>query len=195
MRGACRRRGRHRAMRWHDLRTRARRVQSADDVHAARTAAKPLVDTGGTVAAGGTLALGCYYALRERGISPGWDVALVGFDDSPTARILSPGPTSVAQPLEAVGLGLVGVRLSWMPPVMRSSPDSTPADFLAACTPAKADTTSTSCYTQHSTQSASPSIRSATRPVRKPRPDPPHTASSPQSSRLGSSPSPSPTAC
>jgi DNA-binding LacI/PurR family transcriptional regulator len=108
--------GWQRAMRRHDLSTRGRRAQSTDDVAAARIAVKPLLDAGVTavVAASDTLALGCYYALRERGATPGRDVAVVGFDDSPTAGILSPGLTTLAQPLEAVGRECVRLLLARM---------------------------------------------------------------------------------
>lgn len=103
-----------RAMQRHQLPTRGRRAESVDDVEAARMAVKPLLDAGATavVAASDTLALGCYYALREQRAVPGRDVAVVGFDDSPTAAILSPGLTSVAQPLEAVGRECVRLLLA-----------------------------------------------------------------------------------
>ncbi|MER5452235.1 LacI family DNA-binding transcriptional regulator [Streptomyces sp. NPDC002764] len=108
--------GWQRAMRRHDLPTRGRRAESADDVDAAHAAVKPLLNAGATavVAASDTLALGCYYALRERGAAPGRDVAVVGFDDSPTAAILSPGLTTLAQPLEAVGRECVRLLLARM---------------------------------------------------------------------------------
>lgn len=67
--GDDRAKGWQRAMRRHGLRTRGRRAQSADDVDEARTAVGPLLDADVTavVAASDTLALGSYYALRERG--------------------------------------------------------------------------------------------------------------------------------
>lgn len=97
--------GWQRAMRRHGLSTRARRAQSVDDIEAAHDAVKPLLDAGATavVAASDTLALGCYHALRERGATPGRDVAVIGFDDSPTAALVSPALSSIEQPLEAVG--------------------------------------------------------------------------------------------
>ncbi|MEU5546450.1 LacI family DNA-binding transcriptional regulator [Streptomyces sioyaensis] len=108
--------GWQRAMRRHQLPTRGQRAQSVDDVDAACTAVEPLLDAGATavVAASDTLALGCYRALRERGASPGRDVAVVGFDDSPIAALLSPGLTTLAQPLEAVGLECVRLLLARM---------------------------------------------------------------------------------
>ncbi|MDQ1022127.1 LacI family DNA-binding transcriptional regulator [Streptomyces afghaniensis] len=104
-----------RAMRRHGLATRGRRGQSiVNDIEAARAAAKPLLDGGATavVAASDVLALGCYQTLRERGLAPGRDVAVVGFDDSPTAELLSPGLSSVAQPLEEVGRECVRLLLA-----------------------------------------------------------------------------------
>jgi DNA-binding LacI/PurR family transcriptional regulator len=119
--------GWQRAMRRHDLPTRGRRAQSTDDVDAARIAVKPLLDAGATavVAASDTLALGCYYALRERGATPGRDVAVTGFDDSPIAASLSPGLTTLAQPLEAVGRECVRLLLARM-----SNPDAPPERIL-----------------------------------------------------------------
>ncbi|MCX4860444.1 LacI family DNA-binding transcriptional regulator [Streptomyces canus] len=106
--------GWQRAMRRHGLATRGRRVESADDVDAARAAVKPLLDAGATavVAVSDTVALGCYYALRERGATPGRDVAVVGFDDSPIAANLSPGLTTLAQPLEEIGRECVRILLA-----------------------------------------------------------------------------------
>ncbi|MGW1545201.1 LacI family DNA-binding transcriptional regulator [Streptomyces sp. NPDC002309] len=108
--------GWQRAMRRHNLPTRGRRAQSTDDVEAARAAVTPLLDAGATavVAASDTLALGCYYAVRERGAAPGQDVAVVGFDDSPMAAVLSPGLTTLAQPLEAVGRECMRLLLARM---------------------------------------------------------------------------------
>ncbi|MDF3300231.1 LacI family DNA-binding transcriptional regulator [Streptomyces tropicalis] len=114
--GDDRARGWQRAMRRHALPTRGRRVESVDDVEAASGAVKPLLDAGATavVAASDMLALGCYQALRERDAAVGRDVAVIGFDDSPTASILSPGLASVAQPLEAVGRECVRLLLARM---------------------------------------------------------------------------------
>jgi len=108
--------GWQRAMRRHGLPVRGRRAESVDDIAAARSAAGPLLDAGATavVAASDMLALGCYHALRERGATPGEDVAVVGFDDSPAAALLSPGLSTVAQPLEAVGRECVRLLLARM---------------------------------------------------------------------------------
>jgi DNA-binding LacI/PurR family transcriptional regulator len=119
--------GWQRAMRRHGLPTRGRRAQSLNDIDAARAAVKPLLDAGATavVAASDMLALGCYQSLRERGAVPGRDVAVAGFDDSPTADILAPGLTSVAQPLEEVGRECVRLLLARM-----AAPDAPPERLL-----------------------------------------------------------------
>ncbi|HET6353496.1 LacI family DNA-binding transcriptional regulator [Streptomyces sp.] len=119
--------GWQKAMRRHGLPTRGRRAQSVNDIEAARAAVKPLLDAGATavIAASDMLALGCYQMLRERGAAPGRDVAVVGFDDSPTAEILSPSLTSVAQPLEDVGRECVRLLLARV-----AAPDAAPERLL-----------------------------------------------------------------
>jgi DNA-binding LacI/PurR family transcriptional regulator len=47
-----------------------------------------------------TLAIGALEACRERGLAVGRDVGVVGFDDSVGARVVTPGLTSIAQPLD-----------------------------------------------------------------------------------------------
>ncbi|WP_419999982.1 LacI family DNA-binding transcriptional regulator [Streptomyces boninensis] len=94
-----------RAMRRHGLPVRGRRAESLDNVDLARAAVGPLLDAGATavVTASDTLAVGCYRAVAERGRTPGADVAVTGFDDTPAAGLLTPPLTSVAQPLDAAG--------------------------------------------------------------------------------------------
>nr|WP_110945532.1 LacI family DNA-binding transcriptional regulator [Streptomyces avicenniae] len=94
-----------RAMQRHGLSVRGRRAASEDDAEQASAAAGTLLDTGVTavVAASDTLAMGCYRALRERGLSPGEDVSVTGFDDSPAATVVTPGLTSVDQPMASIG--------------------------------------------------------------------------------------------
>ncbi|WP_229841041.1 LacI family DNA-binding transcriptional regulator [Streptomyces brasiliensis] len=66
---------------------------------------KELLDRPGpptaVVAATDTLAVGALHTVRDRGLEPGRDVAVVGFDDSPAAAAL--GLSSVRQPIEEVG--------------------------------------------------------------------------------------------
>jgi DNA-binding LacI/PurR family transcriptional regulator len=47
-----------------------------------------------------SIALGAWTELARRGLRPGQDVAIVGFDDSPTAEVI--GLSSAAQPLDQV---------------------------------------------------------------------------------------------
>jgi LacI family transcriptional regulator len=56
-----------------------------------------------------TLAVGAMQALRTRGLVPGQDVAIVGFDDTPTAAALD--LSSIRQPIEAVGRALIRALL------------------------------------------------------------------------------------
>ena len=56
-----------------------------------------------------TLAIGALHACADRGLEPGRDVGVVGFDDSPAAQVTWPGLTSVRQPLEQVAVDLVRI--------------------------------------------------------------------------------------
>ncbi|MEU1538778.1 LacI family DNA-binding transcriptional regulator [Actinacidiphila glaucinigra] len=71
------------------------------------------------VAASDTLALGCYTAAWELGLTIGRDVAVVGFDDSPAAALVQPSLTTLRQPLTEVGravIRLLTARLAGGPP-------------------------------------------------------------------------------
>ncbi len=60
------------------------------------------------VCASDTLAMGVLQAIHERGRRPGpEDVAVVGFDDSLIAQVVTPGLTSIRQPLEEVAVQVV----------------------------------------------------------------------------------------
>ncbi|MFC9619395.1 LacI family DNA-binding transcriptional regulator [Streptomyces sp. NPDC056930] len=102
------------AMLRHRLSVRGLRVSALDDADAAREAVEGLFSTGVTavVAASDTLALGCYQALRLLGLVPGSDVAIIGFDDSAASKLLSPGLSSVRQPLQEVGHSCVRLLLA-----------------------------------------------------------------------------------
>ncbi len=54
-----------------------------------------------------TFAIGCLQAVRDRGLEPGRDVAVVGFDDSPAASLPGIGLTSVRQPIDEAGDAVV----------------------------------------------------------------------------------------
>ncbi|MFJ4840985.1 LacI family DNA-binding transcriptional regulator [Streptomyces sp. NPDC088746] len=55
------------------------------------------------------MALGVYAAVAERGLRVPQDISVVGFDDLPEARWVSPALTTVRQPLSA--MGAAGLRL------------------------------------------------------------------------------------
>jgi LacI family transcriptional regulator len=57
-----------------------------------------------------TLAAGAVRALHARGLTPGVEVAVVGFDDTPTATVLD--LSSVRQPIEAVGHGVIDALMT-----------------------------------------------------------------------------------
>jgi DNA-binding LacI/PurR family transcriptional regulator len=83
-----------------------------DNVDAARMAAHHLLEDRSITAfacASDTLGIGVLHALAERGLRPGTDVGVVGFDDSLAAQVTWPGLTSVRQPLEQVAVELVHI--------------------------------------------------------------------------------------
>jgi DNA-binding LacI/PurR family transcriptional regulator len=65
------------------------------------------------VAVSDTLAVGAVQAARARGLALGRDLAVVGFDDTPTARALD--LSSVRQPIEAAGRAIVRALLDRLP--------------------------------------------------------------------------------
>ncbi|WP_052489792.1 LacI family DNA-binding transcriptional regulator [Streptomyces sp. 150FB] len=124
--GDDRARGWREAMRRHGLPVRDLRVSSLNEVDAARDAVgKVLSRVTAVVAASDTLALGCYRALRDSGLSPGTDVAVTGFDDSLAAALLSPSLSSVHQPLEEVGRACTRLLMSRI-----KNPDAAPERVL-----------------------------------------------------------------
>jgi len=74
-----------------------------DGVEGGRSATARLLDAHqptAFVCASDSLALGVTAELRDRGIRPGADASVIGFDDTPTASVL--GLSSVAQPIADV---------------------------------------------------------------------------------------------
>ncbi len=67
------------------------------------------------VCASDVLAVGVLHTLRRKGLRAGVDVAVTGFDDSPTAALLDPALTSVRQPLEQVATEVVRVLGELLP--------------------------------------------------------------------------------
>lgn len=93
-----------RAVHTHDLATGGLDLHGEDGVDtgsalADRLLAQPHPPTG-IVCASDSLALGAIHAVVDRGLHPGRDVAVVGFDDTPVAMGSLPGISSVRQPVE-----------------------------------------------------------------------------------------------
>jgi DNA-binding LacI/PurR family transcriptional regulator len=87
-------------------------VRITDNIDAARMATHTLMEDPsitGFVCASDTLGLGVLHACAERGLRPGPDVGVVGFDDSLAAQVTWPGLSSVRQPLEEVAVELVRI--------------------------------------------------------------------------------------
>ncbi|RCV52539.1 LacI family DNA-binding transcriptional regulator [Marinitenerispora sediminis] len=57
------------------------------------------------------IAIGCLGVLAERGLRPGRDVAVVGFDDLPAAALPGIDLTTLSQPLDEIGRGVVDLVL------------------------------------------------------------------------------------
>jgi LacI family transcriptional regulator len=108
--GEDRRSGWQRAMTAAGFDTDGLGVRTTDNVDAARMEAHTLLEdrtVTGFCCASDTLAIGVLHALHERGLRPGVEVGVVGFDDSLGAHVSWPGLTSVRQPLEQVARELV----------------------------------------------------------------------------------------
>ncbi|WP_274426458.1 LacI family DNA-binding transcriptional regulator [Chelativorans sp. YIM 93263] len=62
-----------------------------------------------------TTAIGFYRGLSDAGLSPGQDIAVIGFRDSPQAKFLSPPLTCFRLDLHALGEALAEALLATMP--------------------------------------------------------------------------------
>jgi DNA-binding LacI/PurR family transcriptional regulator len=63
------------------------------------------------VAVSDLMAIGAMNAIYGAGLRPGRDVAVVGFDDIPTAQYLRPPLTTLRQPISEVGERVVNMLL------------------------------------------------------------------------------------
>jgi LacI family transcriptional regulator len=107
-----RRRGWESAMRMSGADLTGLDVSITDNVDAARMATHQVLEdpsVTGFVCASDTLGFGVLHACAERGLRPGADIGVVGFDDSLAAQVTWPGLTSVRQPLEEVAVELVRI--------------------------------------------------------------------------------------
>ncbi|MEQ6902368.1 LacI family DNA-binding transcriptional regulator [Nocardioides sp. YIM 152588] len=108
--GEDRRTGWERAMAFRSCDTSGLVWRCEDTLEAGRRAAAEMLDVArpsAVVCASDTLALAVLHVLAERGLRPGHDVAVVGFDDSATAQVVPPGLTSVRAPLDRVAAEVV----------------------------------------------------------------------------------------
>ena len=107
--GEDRRSGWSRAMHRRGLPTTGLASRVEDTVSSGREAAGVLLDEAAPsafVCASDTLAVGVMHVLADRGLYPGRDIAVIGFDDSQVAQTVPGGLTSVRQPLEQVAIEL-----------------------------------------------------------------------------------------
>ncbi len=108
--GEDRRSGWSRALKARGLSTTGMASRVEDTVWSGSEASAVLLDEArptAFVCASDTLAMGVLHTLAVRGLHPGRDVAVVGFDDSQVAQVVYPGLTSVRQPLEEVAIAVV----------------------------------------------------------------------------------------
>jgi DNA-binding LacI/PurR family transcriptional regulator len=110
--GEDRRRGWQSAMQAAGVETVGLGARITDNVDAARLAAHALLEEPSITAfacASDTLGIGVLHACAERGLRPGEDIGIVGFDDSLAAQVTWPGLSSVRQPLEQVAVEVVNI--------------------------------------------------------------------------------------
>lgn len=87
------------------------RLAMQDELAEGRAACAGLLDSAepptALVCVSDTIALGAWNELMSRGLAPGRDVAVTGFDDTATAAVV--GLTSVAQPMDDVADACFGI--------------------------------------------------------------------------------------
>lgn len=57
------------------------------------------------------MAIGAMHAVLERGLRVGDDIAVTGFDDTPTAKYLHPSLTSIRQPIWEIGKRIIAMLM------------------------------------------------------------------------------------
>jgi DNA-binding LacI/PurR family transcriptional regulator len=106
-------------------------VRAEDGMERGRERAAALLDSAdppsALVCVSDAFAYGALRALAERGLRPGHDVAVAGFDDTPAAGLPGVELTSVAQPIEAAGRTVVRLLLAALGV---RNPDVTPHQLL-----------------------------------------------------------------
>lgn len=71
------------------------------------------------------LGFGAMVAISERGLKPGADVAVTGFDDTPAAAYVWPGLTTVRQPFDEVAQALVNLLVERL-----ANPEESPGSTM-----------------------------------------------------------------
>lgn len=71
-----------------------------------------LPDMDAIVACNDLMAIGAMSALRERGVEPGTDIAVGGFDDIPAAAYTNPTLTTIRQPIFEIGEQLANMLIA-----------------------------------------------------------------------------------
>ncbi|MPZ28016.1 MAG: LacI family DNA-binding transcriptional regulator [Micromonosporaceae bacterium] len=103
-------------------------VRTDGGIEAGRTAAGGLLDRpdppSALVCVSDLAAHGALRAVTERGLRPGHDIAITGFDDTPSAALPGIELTSLSQPIEQVGRAVVRMVLG---PLGAAGPPTPPA--------------------------------------------------------------------
>jgi LacI family transcriptional regulator len=102
----------------------ARRIEYASfDRDGGASATEVLLDADprltAIVALNDSMAIGALAVLRARGLSVPADVSVVGFDDMPIARDVTPALTTVRLPLVEIGARAIGLTLDAQHPSPR----------------------------------------------------------------------------
>lgn len=120
-----------------------------DSIEAGAFATADLLDAGrpidGIVAVSDILALGALRELNRRGLRPGAEIAVTGFDDSPLASVVSPGLTSIRQPIDEIASELLGLLTApcqpstpaFAPALSSAPPSSAPPSSVPSSTPSR----------------------------------------------------------
>ncbi len=98
--------------------------RSTNDLAQARSAARRLLDDAhptAVVCSSDVLAVGALAEITARGLRPGTDVAIVGFDDTDLAEVM--GLSSVAQPLDQVAAEIIRLVLDQIDKTADASPE------------------------------------------------------------------------
>ncbi|MFC4563778.1 LacI family DNA-binding transcriptional regulator [Nocardiopsis mangrovi] len=110
-------------------------VEAPGTVHGGADAARRLLDLPAPptalVCANDHMAIGALGVLAERGLRPGRDIAVAGFDDIPAASLPGIDLTTVSQPLDEIGRTVVRLVLDRLDSESASRPvDASPRQIL-----------------------------------------------------------------